>query len=520
MTKLLWRSGVWVWIGVLLLGVWFRVAYLDRKVVWVDEVATSFRIAGYTKAEITEQLVAQRQFPVTELQRYQQLSPEKDWEDTMAALVRSPEHAPLYFLLARGWVQTFGSSIAVLRSLSVVCGLVALPCLYWLCWEWVRSPGVGAIAVALLAVSPFYTAYSQEARPYSLWVVTILGSSALLLRSLRLQRTWLWVGYAIALSAMLYTSLLSVLVAIGQGVYVFGVKGLGKGARAYRLAASLAMLAFLPWIWVVVQQWEVLEQNTTWMQVAMPLPAMVAVWLYSLVIMFVSFPVSTVLSPVIVTAIAVDLALLGLMAYSFYSLCKQSSKSIWLFAISLTMTPAALISLDLIQNGQRSTAPRYFIPLQLAVLLAIAWLLAKFSTRRSTILLALILSLGIGSGVVYLDRSPQYQKTRNLHNPAIATLINQADSPLVWAEVNNAMDLISLSYDLDPDAQIYLSPQLDLSELPSQTQSIFLFNPSATLRQTLQQQSVDLEPIYNPKRLIQDEISLTLWRINPEPDQS
>lgn len=526
MAKSIPRSWLGLMVIVLLMGVWFRVASPDRKVVWVDEVATSLRIAGYTRTEVTDRLVTLRTFPAAELQHYQHLNPEKDWNDTLAALVKSPEHAPLYFVLARLWVQHLGSSIAILRSLSVICSLVALPCLYWVCWELFRSPPVGWLAVALLSVSPFYAAYAQEARPYSLWTLTILLSSALLLRSLRLNQSLLWTGYAIALVIGFYTSLLSILVAVGQGLYVFIIKGWRTEARAYLVATSVAAIAFLPWLIVVAQQWASLEQNTTWMQVSMPLPAMMAVWLYSIIITFVNFPVSTTLTSVIALALMVDLALLGLIGYAFYFLWVKSTKLTWLFVLSLMTTPLGLIAIDLIQNGQRSTAPRYFIPCQLGVLLAIAYLLgnrltnmpSKTNPQRSWMVVAVILlSLGIGSGVVYLDRSPQYQKTRNLHNPAIAAILNQSSSPLVWAEPNNAMDLISLSYQLKPDTQIYLSSDPDFSTVAMPNQPIFLFNPSTRLRQTLEQKQIQLDPIYTPKRLIQDEISLTLWAVE-EPN--
>lgn len=41
--------------------------------------------------------------------------------------------------------------------------------------------------MALIAVSPFHVLYAQEAREYSLWTVTILLSSAALLRAMRVK---------------------------------------------------------------------------------------------------------------------------------------------------------------------------------------------------------------------------------------------------------------------------------------------------------------------------------------------
>ena len=184
-------------IVLVLLGIFFSFANFDSKIYWVDEVATSLRISSYTKQEVIQKISDSGVIDTENLQKYQRLGPEKDLTDTLNALRKSPEHAPLYFLLLRFWVQLFGSSVAVTRSLSIIFSLLALPCMYWLCWELFKSPLVGWVALALLTVSPFYVAYAQEARPYSLWTIPILISSVALLRAMRLNNNLTWVFYTI-----------------------------------------------------------------------------------------------------------------------------------------------------------------------------------------------------------------------------------------------------------------------------------------------------------------------------------
>ena len=174
------QSWRWLILILLIFGLVFRVAQLDGKVFWVDEVATAMRVAGYTKAEVIAALADGRVLSVDDLQRYQHLSRERTWSDTLQALVRSPEHAPLYFLLLRGWQQMWGSSVRVMRSFSLLWSVLALPGLYWLSWEVFGSLAVSSVAVGLMAVSPFFVAYAQEARPYSFWVVSLLVSGAML----------------------------------------------------------------------------------------------------------------------------------------------------------------------------------------------------------------------------------------------------------------------------------------------------------------------------------------------------
>ena len=62
--------------------------------------------------------------------------------------------------------------------------------------------------------------YAQEARPYSLFIMLILLSSAVLLRGMRLKTNNSWAIYAITLVVEFYSHLLLGIVAIAQGTYV------------------------------------------------------------------------------------------------------------------------------------------------------------------------------------------------------------------------------------------------------------------------------------------------------------
>ena len=55
------------------------------------------------------------------------------------------------------------------------------------------------LAVATIAISPFQIVYAQEARPYSLFVMLILLSRAVLVRGMRLKTNSSWGIYAVTL---------------------------------------------------------------------------------------------------------------------------------------------------------------------------------------------------------------------------------------------------------------------------------------------------------------------------------
>ena len=115
-------------ITLLVLGVFFRFVNLDRKVYWIDETYTSLRISGHTETEVIQQVFDGHVVNIKELQKYQQPNPEKGLISTINSLaVESPQHPPLYYVMARFWLQLWGTCRAVLRSLSALLSLVK-PC--------------------------------------------------------------------------------------------------------------------------------------------------------------------------------------------------------------------------------------------------------------------------------------------------------------------------------------------------------------------------------------------------------
>ncbi|MGJ3254549.1 MAG: glycosyltransferase family 39 protein [Elainellaceae cyanobacterium] len=527
----------WLVLILLGLGLLFRVANLDQRIYWVDEVATSIRVAGYTREEVTQTLANGEVWAIAPIQHYQQLTSERGWADTLDALRQSPEHAPLYFILARLWVQLFGSSVVAIRSLSVICSLMALPCFYWLAVELFKSPLVGWMAIGLLSVSPFFVAYAQEARPYSLWSVTVLLSGIALLQALRLNTRTRWGLYALTLTLTLYTSLLSVFVALGQGLYVAGMawsassfqsKGL---MRRYWAATGVAILAFSPWLMVIAHHWTMLQDNTTWARSPLNPLAMVAIWLYSLAVIVFDVSVSVDLSIETVAKGIMASVVLGIMGYAVYWLWMTASRRTGLFVILLIIsTPAALISLDLIRGGQASATPRYLIPCQLGMLLSVAYFLSdrltSFSRQRMILgITGLWVTLSLWSCVGNLNRTPDYQKARNQANPAIAAILNQAPASILIAEPEYAMDVVSLSYALNSDLRIQIvsadNAVFEQGHEYKYDNSVFILNPSDALRRRIERgDRFDVEKVYQPELLTPDDVHLSLWKLqldsNPE----
>jgi len=507
---------------VLVVGVFFRFVNIDHKVYWFDETFTSLRISGYTESQVVSQVCNGQEIGVEDLQKYQRLTPEKSLVDTVKSLaIEDSQHPPLYYLIVRLWVQKFGSSVAAIRSLSALISLIAFPCIYWLCLELFESSLVGLVALTLLAVSPIHVLFAQEARQYSLWTVTILLSSASLLRAMRLNTTFSWGIYAITLALNLYTFLLSGLVAIGHLIYVFITDNfqLSKRFLNYLLASIAGILIFTPWLLSVISNSSRFQETTNWIS-----KTDVTRWLL-IERWFLNF-----------SRIFLDLgsdfgkpftyiSLIILLGYSVYFLCRRCPKRVWLFVLTLIGSTALTLMLpDIIGKGVRSIVPRYLFPCYLGFNLAVAYLLAtqitavSFRKRRLwQIVMAVLLSGGVISCIISSQAKIWWLKGASFKQPVIpqvARIINQAAHPLVITSCEGTWpinDELYLSHLLASKVRLQLVIPPNMPQTSHSFSDVFLFNLSSeTYRQELLGR-FEKEQNYKIKTVYSD--NLTLWRL-------
>lgn len=478
-------------------GIFFRFYHLDRKVFWGDEVFTAMRASGYSAAEVIERTYTGEILDLADLQQYQRPI-DRSWQQTWDALIGSPEQAPLYYLLARGWMLMFGEdvagvapadltrSISTWRSLSAVISLLLFPCVYWLCCELFASTATAWIAIALIALSPFYVLFAQEARLYSLWTVSIALSSAALLRARHQQRGW-WL-YALTLALSFYTFLFSGLVAIGHGIYIFALSGWrwSKTITAYLGATFLGLLLFSPWLVVILTHSGQLSRNVAHLD--QDQPNLSALWLLNLSRIFFDFNHgASWINPLTYAAAALSI-------YALYWLNRDRAKRVWLFIFALIgVTGTVLILADLVLGGQRSAVARYPIACYLGIQLAVARLFAdqifekplrrKWAIAFAAVLLVGLLSCGVSSQMQLWWNKGLF-KTRN--NPEIAAVINQSPAPLVISDA--AIErVLSLSYLLQPQTKFQLVT-MKLPAAPPRDRQIFLYQPSLRLRRQMVRQ--------------------------------
>lgn len=497
-TKSRWLPPKWLRlliVIVLVIGVFFRFVNLDRKVYSVAETYTSLRISGYTEAELVQQVSHSQIIGIKELQKYQQTNSEKNYIDTIKSLAKEePQLTPLYFLIARFWVETFGNSVAVTRSLSAFISLLVFPAIYWLCIELFKSPLTGWLAIALIAVSPFHVLYAQEARPYSLWEVCILVSSALLLRAMRLNTLRSWCIYAVSLAIGFYSFLYFMLVALGHGIYVVVTKGLrGSQIKAYLFASLAGFITFLPWLAIVIINKRSIVHKTSWQGEKTSLSFLVKNWMANISYNFIDFDLNRDNVPLIhlIPFVAIVLILMAILLYSTYFLYRNTSKQTWFFVLILMVIPTLdLVLQDLIRGGIRSTQGRYWVPFYLCSQLAVAYLFAhkiNFNVyswkgqKRWQIAAVILLSFGILSCSVLSQAEIWWNKYTSSVEIQIADIINSTPKPLLLDSVDandisytDIGSLLGLSYLLNPNVKTQLVVEANTPEINGNFSDVFV----------------------------------------------
>jgi uncharacterized membrane protein len=490
---------------VLVLGVCFRFINLDGKVFWHDETFSMLRVSGYTAQEVKREVFNGRVISLESLAKFQNVNDDRNLGDTIKSLaVEDPQHPPLYYIILRFWVTVFGNSVTAIRYLSAVISLLLIPCMYWLCYSLFKVPlGAPVIAVALTLSSPVLFLYSQEAREYILWAVTILLSSACLLRAIQLEASqdvkypvFNWGLYTLSLALSMYTFLLTGFVAIAHAIYVIGISKFRwtKTVEAFCTALLVSFLFASPWLIIVITNLNRFNISTEWTMAPTPVVNLIQSWLLQITRIFFDFGWRLDNIFQYITA----LFFLSLVGYAIYFLYVRTNIKVWLFVVTLIFIPALpLVIPDLIFGGIRSVSERYLIPSYLGIIIAVAYLISYqindglFSRRQNWRLITItLISIGIISIAVSSQADTWWNKVVSYGNPQAAKIINQSRAILISDDAGiNYGNVFSLSYLLEPDVRLLLVKEKQPVTRISRRDSIYVLNPSNQLRR-------DIERVY------------------------
>jgi uncharacterized membrane protein len=525
----------------LVLGVFFRFVNLDKKVYWLDETSTSLRISGYTRdmmeADMLERVRSgdreSRFLTSDDLLKYQRVSSDRNLNHAIQALATRPEHPPLYFLLARFWVQLFGNGVGTIRSLSAVISLFAFPAMYWLAQElFGKASPAKWMAMGLVAVSPLHLVYAQEARQYTLWGVAILLSSAALLHAWRHNSVRSWGIYAVTVALGLYSHLFFLFVALGHAIYGFVRENLRLTRRflAYLLASVGALVLFSPWLAVIVTSMvrQTIDPPTAFTNESVYILGLIRSWVVHFYRLFADFsygpyyPNATIPDLHLARYIAPPVTLFALYAIAFllwrwiaqqHQFEKEAPHAPFFVFLLVAITPLALILPDAIKGGDRSEIPRYLFPFFIGVQLAVTYLftvkITDWQNRWRQLWqagLAVLLTAGVLSCTLISQANSWWNKGLDAKMVEIAAIVNQAEKPLLVGR-HRARGLTILSYMVSDRVTFYIveEPNLPLEKMDEYSEVFSLIDIPQTEK--------------NPaiaKNLIYEDAQTKLWQFEKQ----
>jgi uncharacterized membrane protein len=378
-----------------------------------------------------------------------------------------------------------------MRALPALLSLLGFPLVYRVARELFASDTAAWIALGLFAISPFHVLYAQEARPYSLWIVATMLSSAALLRAIRLRTRASFIFYGVTAALGLYSFLLFALVLVGHVLYVLALEGLRPTRTAVGITAAVVggLAAFAPWMAVIAGNLDAVFLRTRWLDVPTEPAQRLGAAAYVATVAFVDFGER----PAVLSRGLTVIPAVALIVWALVVLCRATPRRVWAFIVALIApVVSALWILDLALGGRRAGIARYLVPAHLGCLLAVAGALAlKMATgsRRgrlgSGVVAVALAACGIASCALSARAETWWNKGRTRPDRAMARIVGRTARPLLIAEVGQMGDVISLSYDFGDATRVLFPGERGLSGLPEGFTEVFALKPTARLGEQL-----------------------------------
>ncbi len=526
-------------VGLVLFGVLLRLYGLEDKIVWHDEVATRVLAAGATMAAQMQGLYHGQVMAVSQVLQYQQVQQATSVLALIVDLARhDPQHPPLYYLLAKLWVDLWGDSVYALRTLSVLFSALSLPAMYWLLRELAASRRAAALALLLMCVSPLFILYGQEAREYALWSLALLSSSAALLSALRLsvgpesaaRRAWLL--YGCCLLVAVYTSLSTLSLILVQVLYVACVTRLRWSRALYGFIVSLSTvgLLFLPWALNLLRNFDAFSASMAWSSViVIPRTAVLRILSLNVTRNIFDFWPDVVQDQWLPIAASVTCTMAVVCAAVW--VLRSARRETRLYLVLLLVLPTSLLLVpDLLFGGIRSSNARYLMPVWLGVIAVLAIALdqallrvsvASVSERmhsRNGVLKALVwlsvlclVVLAMVTNIRHARQQAPWAKSLSISLPEVAQIVNQSASPLLVGnqERHHPGNLFALANILKPEVKLQLVPiaQESTWTLPAHQGAVYLYSPTDQFRHALEKNN------QVKTRLVFEDLFLQLWKV-------
>jgi uncharacterized membrane protein len=175
----------------------------------------------------------------------------------LAGVAQDRGAAPLDYLIQHFTIGSLGGDIQwTARIHAAMFGVLAVLLIYLVCQELLNNQRLSLMCALLFCFYPFHHHYSQEGRPYSLFLLLTLWLYFLLLRLMKRNKLSTWGWYVIAAIMIFYAHAYASLVLFGQLLFLVYHQilkrekwriAMGRGI-CFLFSGALAAAAYLPWL--------------------------------------------------------------------------------------------------------------------------------------------------------------------------------------------------------------------------------------------------------------------------------
>jgi uncharacterized membrane protein len=487
-----WSDSTWFKIMLLtaiVLGILFRWSGLGNKIYSHDEAYTSLYAAGYRGGFVFTSLWDGEIKKVDDVQKFLTPNQENDITQVVSLLaLYSPHQAPLYYIFAHYWMRIVGYKPDEMRGLAALFGCLSIFAMYQFAKELFQTERTARISTILFSLSPFHILFAQDARPYSLWTLITLLSSAVLLRAIKNNKLRTWVFYSITLVFGMYTHQLFVLIGIVHFLYLLGIllRNSRKKITGFLLACFFALFAYAPWLYFLITRWHQAIEQVDVLNMRIAWYRFIQRWILLFSSPVIDFDFNSDQANLIPYILRVVVLLI--IAYAFFFLLKHSSFQEKLFLVLVySITAGIFIALDLFFGGIRSITGRYFVPANTATILVMAYFITtKLDQTRpdkiirvrffisSLILVSIVSNFNILYSETWWNKEISRIRTEFIHeiDQDQAILIATGYSP------TNLGDILSLGLQVKSGVHFRLYRGVTNVEIPINYASVYLFPSS------------------------------------------
>lgn len=181
---------------------------------------------------------------------------------TIWEMLQTENNPPLFMLLLKHWMELFGNSAEVIRTLPVILSSLTVLVIYRIGREFF-SNFVAVFAAVLFTFSNYHIGFAHEARPYALFgLLTTLSMLLFLQQTIKNKNRWILLG--IVNSLLIYNHFFGFFVPFVQFFVVITNKSFRESWKPVAFSWGITLLTYLPYVGIVFSRFSA-SSDGTWL---------------------------------------------------------------------------------------------------------------------------------------------------------------------------------------------------------------------------------------------------------------